>query len=181
MFSTPVVTLNTQQLISHWAKWPSGAVNDSREEVDFDFITEADETLVRTINSIRLQMDPPSLDTINWSFGFGVIAWPTVQPTLFNLVTLDSNTELPGPLSSPEEDWVWRIHGSGRAVGDVGFAIGADVGNGDFLGMTSRAMRKLPIGTGLLQICEVEAEGEGFETTGTFSFVHDVRMLFKDP
>jgi len=45
----------------------------------------------------------------------------------------------------------------------------------------SRAQRKLPAGTGLLQCFEIVIEGESLDTQVSYSFDSEYRMLFKDP
>jgi len=179
--SPEVVNMNSVR--TFWAKWPSGAVNDSRVEVDFDYITPRDETLIRTIAQCGFTWLAPSLDSFMAEVGIGLIAWDSANPDDFDRVITDAAL-VPSPLSTPELDWVHRKVFMGQVLGNGSLAFHLmSTGLQTTADSWSRAQHKLPDGKGLLMAIEFQAAGLDFGDVPPqqIGWDFEYRMLFKDP
>lgn len=165
-----------------WAKWPSATIDDSSDVVPFDYLTQKDETLIRTHFSGFCYVDAPSLEARTVVLGFGLVAWDSVNPENEHKQNYPAGL-YPSPISDGALDWVHRKIVSGKVEGAVGFSTDLVATSMDMsdLSLQSRAMRKLPPGTGLLMCLELQMPRDSIETTGTLTYWFEYRMLFKDP
>lgn len=150
----------TDSLVSHWAVWPVGTFDDSLESASVVYIpNNTDLTLVRSINQFAAWVTGPdaSVGTPDntdcmFTLGMGLIKFAHPTPSEINGLGFISNDQVPGPISTPNMDWVWRGLFSNRSFGSVSQQLG--LGEQDFASKTSRAMRKLSQNEGLLQVLE---------------------------
>lgn len=183
LFSDVEVTQNVDTVVSGWAKWPSASVDTSHVSVDFDYVTQKDQTLVRSVCEGYAYINAPSLDTYSLIVGVGLIAWESSEPEVLDRIVHDSFTSSPGPLSMPSLDWVHRFVVAGKVQGQVGFSTDLVMTTMDASdhSLSSRAQRKLPPGVGLLECVEVISAFGDFSDEITWQFNFSYRMLFKDP
>lgn len=171
----------TQTIQSHWALWPVGTWDPTMQSYPGETVSNPlDLTLVRSINSFYMWINAPGTNPPDYTcwVGMGLIKWSHPDPNEIDGVNIDSHSVVPGPLSTPTMDWVWRAAQFTRVFGAVGETV--FVGS-DFALMQSRAMRKLSQNEGLLQVLELNILGAGFETSLDVAWGMESRMLVKEP
>lgn len=172
---------DTQSIQCHWAVYPIGMWDTSHQSFPGDTVANPlDLTLVRSINKFFAWIQAPGSNPPDYTvwFGMGLIKWTHPDPSEIDGVSIFSNTVVPGPLSTPTFDWVWRAATFTRVFG----AVSAVVQTGpDFATEQSRAMRKLSQGEGLLQLLEMNILGAGFEAGLDVAWGMESRMLLKEP
>jgi len=139
------ITSNSPQVFNHgdvavfWSYWPAG-----QPDFTFDppFVNEPDQTVIRTLVKFNLIDNTPAVPSGFWTFG--ITPFDAVNPESYDVVHVGPGI-VPDPFY-PGEDWMIRIQYASPTF------------DSDFLGhfqtvesdVQSRAMRKLPPGTGLL-------------------------------
>lgn len=171
-------SFGTQTLVSHWALWPVGLWDDTMQSFPGETVTNpTDLTLVRSINDFYAWIQNPGVGfdyTVH--FGMGLIKFAHPSPDIIDGAALLSNDQVPGPVSTPTFDWVWRLTQFTRVFGDVS----ATMFTADITSAQSRAMRKLSHGEGLLQILELNILGAPFDTQLDIAWGMESRLLLKE-
>lgn len=149
--------MSTRSILSHWAVWPVGTWDESQQTFPGPLVTNpTDLTLVRSINNFAAWIaSPESIDLdadSMFSLGFGLIKFVHPDPSLIDSQTFVSGDQVPGVITNPTMDWVWRGVLSNRSFGAVSQQFG--LGEQDFASTQSRAMRKLSQNEGLLHTLE---------------------------
>lgn len=154
-----------------WAKWPS-ATTSVPDTAPFQAPEASDETLIRSIVSgtAVYNLNGISQASLPISLVFGLIAWDSMDPTIIEGSPLVNDSTVPNPALYPGLDWIIRVPFC-FTKDNFELSITAD----SFI--NSRAMRKLPPGTGILA-------SVGFidiieNDTHNFAWSFDVRMAFK--
>jgi len=160
---------------SFWAKWPSQIPDGSTGVETLGFPTASDETLVRSITgaNMTLRLRGVLQDTVIVSAVFGLIAWDS-GPTTANDLELAIND--PGIIPNPAIDWGndWIVRLPFQFTRD-NFSLTNQAES--FI--VSRAMRKLPPGTGILGILGgLSLLAEGTDAL-EFDWAIDGRLLLK--
>lgn len=133
--------------VSFWARWPSDFIEPS----DATFPMPSDETLVRSI--VQIAMGTTADSIVN--FVYGLIAFDGGRtPDFYETATFVQGSALvspPNPAVDYSEDWIIRqpiglIGLLGEATAEYSFPMQAPTF------VESRAMRKLPPGTGILGV-----------------------------
>jgi len=129
-----------------WAKWPSGQIDDSDARYAQSYITKEDETLVRCIMGVDWFI-PSTTSKRIIDLAWGLVTLDTEQPIDYELVQFDNTSAIvpPNPLFT-DTDWLWHH----RVIPEVRPGIFASSGAMNDVHTVSRAMRKLPVGTGIL-------------------------------
>lgn len=178
---------NTQSLVSHWAVWPVGTFDDSNENVPFTWMPNpTDLTLVRSINQFSAWVEAPDVTggleetDSQYTLGFGLIKFAHPNPTAINGQVFVSGDQVPGPITNPTMDWVWRGLQSNRSFGAVSQQAG--LAERDMASQVSRAMRKLSQNEGLLQVLEFRLWNSHPLTNNSreISWYFESRMLLKE-
>jgi len=153
---------------SAWASWPAGYRDPQSDE-----LMPNDETWSRCLvgGIIEFQAASPPLSLLGpHEAVFGLIAWDTIHGEDFDSVI---GFDAPNPCFSPGLDWIMRIPFTYSRDGTQ-LVIAADKW------IESRAMRKLPPGTGVLAcVGHRDILVEPSESQGTFTFQFDVRYLLR--
>lgn len=153
---------------SVWAKWPANRVDTRFTPLVYEL---SDETLVRTLPATNLTIGAMTGGAV---LSWGLIAWDSINPAAIDSVT--SHNAVPSA-NDGELDWLWRFpmpQGTTLA-GSKNFYFPADATY-----LNSRAMRKLPAGTGLLLVLSYFKGGSGVNTV-TVDVGFDIRMAVKRP
>jgi len=158
---------------SFWARWPSN-FNDPHTVANS--VTPSDETLVRTILNMQMLTndDIISFVTAPKIMTFGLIAFDGGQsPDFYDAVSFAQGASVgpPLPASQPGEDWIIRLPMIFQQANSFQGPVATQF-------IESKAMRKLPPGTGLLGVLEYsDVLGVLGETNWSFGF--DIRMAFR--
>jgi len=157
-------------IITAWAKWPSGFVDTNFVELPTE---EKDDTLVRAMWwPYLIQTAIPASVTF---FHLGLIAWDTSNPADFDRQVINAG-EAPDPFFGGY-DWILR-----KDYIMAGDSTGADFSffypTVDF-DMQSRAMRKLPVGTGILFCLSVHTPEVPNQGSLQFAFGVSGRLAWK--
>lgn len=152
------VNFNTRTLLSHWAIWPVGTWDDSLQSYPGELVANpTDLTLVRSLSNFAVwvespnQLDPPVDADSMYTIGYGLIKFSHPTPAEIDSDVFLSGDQIPGPLTNPTMDWIWRGLAIGRTFGAVSVSGPVDT---DFAKTQSRAMRKLSQNEGVLQVFE---------------------------
>lgn len=157
---------------SFWARYPSGEVDPLSEQ-----ITPSDETLVRYIGQLVVAWDAISTSFESpVSIVAGLIAFDGgTYPEFYENSLFQEGTSLvapPSPVLEADDDWIIRIPMQFPADGSY-------QGPGDRIFIESRAMRKLPPGTGILAVIHPYTVLEPTVELPTLNWSWDGRLLVK--
>lgn len=157
--------------LSVWLRFPSGY-----EDLGASSPMGSDETLVRTISALTVAWTGAAATfETPMNACFGIIAFDGgKKPEFYDLATFDNQASFvapPHPIVNASDDWILRIP----------FQFLSDSTYGSVQAETfiqSRAMRKLPPGTGILGVFGA-LNLLGAATTPTWNFSWDVRMALR--
>lgn len=176
---------DTKSIIAHWAIWPVGTLDQSRESYDADVVSNpTDLTLIRSISACAHWCEAPNGGFVEndsmYSLAMGLIKFAHPDPALLDGQVFVSGDQVPGAVTNATMDWVWRKVYSNRSFGSVSQALG--MGEQDFPGFQSRAMRKLSQNEGILQTLEFILWNDADLTNNAryVSFNMESRMLLKE-
>lgn len=163
------------EYFSAWMRWPSGFV-DPRN----DHLMPSDETLVRTIQNVIIGVNPASLlpgYIPAMQACWGLIAFDGGRnPESFNNAVWNRTDDFapPHPHADANEDWILRV--PSIFIQDASFQ-----GPGEDIFIQSRAMRKLPPGTGILGVfgAITLGIGPGIGANRTFEVGVDCRQALR--
>jgi len=165
-FSASDLTIDGVDVVSSWARWPSGLRDPESDEV-----MAQDETYSRVIlgGIVSLQINVvPAAHPV--TVVYGLIAWDSIDPETFeNVVTTGI---APNPAWAPFYDWIIRVPFTFTTTGQVE-VIAAET----FI--NSRAMRKLPPNTGVLACLGQQQPTEEGGGSTDVNFCFDVRHLLR--
>lgn len=152
-----------------WAVLPGGVRNADTGQV----VLETNQTLVRTIISGTVVLAPIGVvQGVNpTDVVFGLIAWDTMNPGELDKVIVTSDAA-PNPAEASGLDWILRVPFT-FTEDNFELSIEADT----FI--NSRAMRKLPPGTGILACIAGLNVIDPDPDPMTLSWSLDVRMMMK--
>jgi len=171
-----VGTFNARDIVSVWAKWPAGEVDDSQSRYLTDYVTNQDETWTRVQMVRNVEVDSTGLGggQVHYRCASGLIAFEAPDPENLELVTFADGDRVPNPLDG-EHDWIWR--------NEENFMVSA----GLFFSATrlnemecqSRAMRKLSKGVGVLLLTSI-TRADGLDPSETGRIDLGGRALIKN-
>jgi len=173
------IDLTIGDVASDWAKWPSGLFDpDKTNAQGSEQIVPNDETWTRAVvqSTTQVPVQGALPQTLPMQVVVGLIAWDAAnQADALGLDSVVTNIASPGSAPSPtlraDLDWIIRI--PFQYIADNLFSFAADA---TFL--NSRAMRKLPPGTGVLW-CVSALQPLDLGATTTINWSLDVRYLIK--
>lgn len=162
-----ILTAATTSTGNFWAKWPSGLVDTA---LAVPAVEPPDETVIATKCSLnmRVQTSPLAFGYV----GFGLLAWDSVNPVDFQL----TGGVYPS-VGGEFYDWMWRdVIPITPGAANITYSIVVD----SFT--HSRAMRKMPQGTGVLAVVTYFIDaGLGASPAVTVDWGWDIRMACKRP
>jgi len=158
---------------SFWALWPAG----EKDPVD-DEVRPVDETLIRYVGNAQVQwaaVVPAPTEPV--SLVLGLIAFDGgTYPEFYEAATFLEGTSLvapPNPILEADDDWIIRMPYQFTNDGQI-------QNTGDTTFLQSRAMRKLPPGTGILCVgAALSTVGPAPGSTMTLYSSWDGRLLCK--
>jgi len=160
-------TLQTDDMLATWARVPASVV-DNANSSGIPYVIPDDSTLIRTKCVITFSTDNGGAQVnAPWIASAGLIAWDGTSDD-----TLDIGV-LPSPYWDKDFDWVWHMSGPYTQQNQIAQNGGTSDGS-----ITSKAMRKLSAGTGLLFVFTLSdplLENIAFGT----NLAVDIRMLLK--
>lgn len=177
--------LHGPEYMSFWAKRPASTQSGAGGSLQVGLVANSnepvDETLVRTLLSVQGALVVPGTTGVAplCSVAYGIIPFDGGdQPEFYDFAIFQNNISLvscPSPFVDSDDDWTFRnVYGnSGREV----VIFDNTLGPAQFT--ESKAMRKLPAGTGLLFVIGVLALNELDTLTATVTVSGDIRMAFK--
>jgi len=150
---------------SVWVRWPTG----SADPLNDGFINEED-TLIRIVTNWNVNSDNGGAQALDPNNAyFGLIAWDAIDPIQYDGVITQG--VVPHP-ANHSYDWVYRWNAPGLFQNTAGLITS---GASD-LTISSKAMRKMPPGRGLLAVFGVIDE---LGATNFWSWSWDVRFAAK--
>jgi len=165
------LVMSNGDCIGTWLYYPA-------ELPDFDFtppvVNPPNQTLVRTVVNTHAFID--EVDTIGMVISFGICVYENADAAaLLDFGPLGPGI-VPDPFYASSNDWLYTWNRT-QATAGVNFSWFNDMNE---QGVTSRAMRKLPTGSGLLGIWSVNTL-DGSPQGVTLNCAAHVRMAFKTP